>query len=674
MLRLSRVARLCVPVRTFHSDVKYYNDLHKRSIDPKTREQFWGEQANKLDWFKQYDSVLKLDPDTGYGQWFLGGETNICHNAVDRHVKQGRGNQTALIWDSVVTGEKRHYSYSELQDNVSRVAGALAQLGVKKGDHVLLYMPMIPEAVFAMLATVRLGAAHSVVFGGFAGRELAVRIDDCKPTMVIAANMGVEPGKLVNYTSLLNHALELAKWKPPVLLLKHRSGNASDTKLPLSPSDHDLKSVIPDVAKDTTKLVSWDDVVPNAKPHPCVPVGGDHTSYVLYTSGTTGTPKGIVRDTGGSQTTLHFVMEEFMKVNAGDRYFCASDIGWVVGHSFIVYGPLLRGCATVLFEGKPIYPNAGVFWRIAEEHKINALYTAPTALRAIRKLDPQLELTKQYDLSQLRAVFLAGERADPETVRFFSSNLQKPIVDNFWQTETGSPVIGWHDTTVGVKPGSASKPLAGYDCQILHMETSSECAVDELGELCMKLPLPPGTLVTVLNNPKRFHSAYLAAHPGYFSTGDFSKKDADGYISIMSRKDDLINCAGHRLSTATLEQAISKHPSIAECACIGAADPLKGEVPVAFLILKAGTTAPPAEVEKQVVQLVREEVGPVASFRSAFVVEMLPKTRSGKILRGVMRAMANQESFTTPATIEDARALTVIQSVIDERWISTKFP
>ncbi len=506
--------------RWYRSDKETWYKLHSESINPKTRERFWDEQAKKLHWFKPYESVLSFkDPkDLSSATWFKGGETNLCYNAIDRHVINGDGDQIALYYDSPVTNTKSQYTYKQLQEEVSKTAAVLASLGVKKGDRVLLYMPMIPEAVISMLATLRLGAIHSVVFGGFASKELAIRIDDAKPHCIITASCGVEPGRTVEYAPLLKHALEIAKHKPAKVLFKRRKGNTASGNESLDKVG-ELKDVIPEPLRSNGTTTIHDYDVERSRPtiksfYPATPVAGDDTSYVLYTSGTTGTPKGIVRDTGGYQTALRFCMEKLMQAKKGDCYLCTSDIGWVVGHSFIVYGPLLGGLKTVLYEGKPVgTPDAAAFWRLASEYKANALYTAPTAMRAIRKVDPNLSLASKHDLTKLEAIFCAGERGDPETIDYFSKTLKIPVIDNFWQTETGWPVISWHDEKIGVKPGSASRPVPGFDVRILDVESSKEVPPETMGELCLKLPLPPGTLTTVLNNPARFQSAYMKAHP-----------------------------------------------------------------------------------------------------------------------------------------------------------------
>lgn len=574
-----------------------------------------------------------------------------------------------MIYDSPVTGIKKQYTYSELLDEVERFAGVLKdQCQVKMGDRVILYMPMIPENIIAMLACTRLGAPHSVVFGGFAARELAIRIDDAKADVVISASCGVEPNRIVEYEPILKHALEICKTRPNKIVIKHRKPT------PLRPN-------LPQTSKDGWGQMDWDEEMNRAKPIKTpTSVPSTHPSYILYTSGTTGTPKGIVRDTGGYATAMMFCMDWFMKMKPGDVYFAASDLGWVVGHSFILYGPLLAGCSTVLYEGKPVgTPDASAFWRLISEYKINSMFAAPTALRAIRRDDPNLEMINKYDVSSLKSFFWAGERGDPETVSFYQRKLKNvPILDAFWQTETGWPVCGVQDDVKQILPGSTAKPLPGFDVCVLEENEEKPhsqrlLGANEMGMLCIRHPLPPGGLTTVYNNDERYINAYMKAHPGFYSTGDMGFRDADGYVTVMSRNDDLINVAGHRLSTGTMESAISGHPSVAETACVGAKDSLKGEVCVGFIVLNRGVDQAGPTVEKECVARVRDLVGPVASFHHCFVVNALPKTRSGKILRTVLRKILdNDPDWPTkvPGTCEDVSVLYDMEKLVRKRFLA----
>jgi propionyl-CoA synthetase len=609
---------------------------HRRSLaDP---EGFWAEAAAAIDWDTRWDKVLDQSRAPFY-RWFSGGRLNTCWNALDRHVERGRGEQAALIYDSPVTGQVKRFTYRELRDATAKVAGALAALGVTRGDRVIIYMPLVPEAVMAMLACARLGAIHSVVFGGFAAAELATRIDDAKPKAIVSASCGIEPGRVVPYKPLLDHAIELAHHKPAGALILQRPQQRCE----LVPNrDHD-----------------WVEMVSSAAPAPCVPVEATDPLYILYTSGTTGQPKGIVRDNGGHAVALYWSMANIYGVKPGEVFFAASDIGWVVGHSYIVYGPLLYGCTTVLYEGKPVgTPDAGAYWRLIAEHGVAAMFTAPTAFRAIRRDDPDGKFIRQYDLTKFRTLFLAGERADPATVDWAEKQLQRPVIDHWWQTETGWSIVA-NCTGLGlekVKHGSATKPVPGYDLRVLSPD-GERAKPGEIGALCVKLPLPPGSTPTLWQAEERFVNAYLSDYPGYYHTADAGTIDEDGYVFVMTRTDDIINVAGHRLSTGAMEEVVAAHPDVAECAVFGIADELKGQVPLGLVVLKAGVKKARAAIGDEVVALVRERIGPVASFKTALVVDRLPKTRSGKILRGTMRAIADGEAYKTPATIDDPAIL-----------------
>ncbi len=620
-----------------------YEEAWRRSLaDP---EGFWGDAAEAIDWERRWDKVLDAANPPFY-RWFRGGRMNTCWNALDRHVERGRAEQAALIYDSPVTNTKTSFTYRELRDEVALLAGALAAAGVRKGDRVLIYMPMVPEAVMAMLACARLGAIHSVVFGGFAAPELAARIDDAQPKLVLAASCGVEPGRLVPYKPLLDLAIELAHHKPETCFILQRPMLAA--------------SLVKGRDRD------WREAVAAAAPSPCVPVEATDPLYILYTSGTTGEPKGIVRDNGGHAVALNWSMANVYGMKPGDAFFAASDVGWVVGHSYIVYAPLLFGCTSLLFEGKPVgTPDPGVYWRMIAEHRINAMFTAPTAFRAIKRDDPDGKFIAKYDLSQFRTLFLAGERADPPTVEWAQLHLKRPVIDHWWQTETGWAItancIGLEH--LPVKLGSSTKPAPGYDLHVLDAD-GHEMKRGEIGALCVKLPLPPGSSPTLWNADERFVKAYLTEFPGYYHTADAGFIDDDGYVFVMTRTDDIINVAGHRLSTGAIEEVLASHPDVAECAVIGVADALKGQVPLGFLVLKAGVNAPPERISAETVALVRERIGPVASFKAAVVVQRLPKTRSGKILRGTMRHIADGEEYRMPATIEDPAALAEITDTL----------
>lgn len=599
-------------------------------------EAFWAEAAEGITWTKKWDKVLD-DSNVPFYRWFSGGELNTCYNCLDRHIEDGRGDQAALIYDSPVTGgTQRTYSYNELLHEVKHVAGALAAEGVVKGDRVVIYMPMIPEAAIAMLACARLGAIHSVVFGGFASNELAVRIDDAKPKVIMSATCGIEVNRVIEYMPLLNEAVEIAKHKPAACMIIKRP---------------ECEGVITAV-----KHVDWEDASKAAAPADCVSVEATHPLYILYTSGTTGQPKGVVRDNGGHAVALKWSMKNIYGADPGDVYWAASDVGWVVGHSYIVYGPLMHGCTTVMFEGKPVgTPDAGAFWRMISEHQIKVLFTAPTAFRAIRKEDPNADLMKKYDISCLDALFLAGERTDPDTLNWAIDTLKIPVVDHWWQTETGWPIasncLGLHEYPV--KAGSPTKPIPGWDVRVLHEETHEEVPTGDIGAICVKLPMPPSSLLTLWNADDRYKEAYLEDYPGYYKTADAGMFDEDGYVYIMARTDDIINVAGHRLSTGGMEEVLASHPDVAECAVIGVEDQMKGQLPLGFLVLKDGVVGGPEDIVADVVKLVRQKIGPVAAFKQATVVQRLPKTRSGKILRGTMQAIADKKEWKMPATIDD---------------------
>lgn len=627
----------------------YERTLRRAGADP---EGFWAEAAEQISWVRRWDSVLD-DSNPPFHRWFAGAQVNTCYNAVDRHVEAGRGQQPALIYDSPVTGTTATLTYADLQGQTARLAGVLRNLGVRKGDRVLIYMPMIPEAAVAMLACARIGAVHSVVFGGFAARELATRIDDALPRVVLAASCGIETARVVEYKPLLDEAIALSTHKPDATVLLQRPQHGAT----LGPGDHD-----------------WHEAMAAAKPADCVPVQATDPLYILYTSGTTGIPKGVVRDNGGHLVALDWSMKNVYGMAPGEVYWAASDIGWVVGHSYIVYAPLIHGCTTVLYEGKPVgTPNAGAFWRVISDHGVSALFTAPTAFRAIKREDPRGDLIRQFDLSSLRTLFLAGERADPDTVRWAEEKLGVPVIDHWWQTETGWPIVA---NCVGlgalpVKHGSPTKVVPGYDVRILEHEGGSaggsrELPAGETGAIALRLPLPPGCLPTLWKNDAGYIDSYLSEFDGYYQTGDAGFVDEDGYLYIMSRTDDLINVAGHRLSTGGMEEILASHPDVAECAVIGIADSLKGQVPLGLVVLYAGSGRTEAEIVPELVQTVRDQLGPVASFKIAAVVDRLPKTRSGKVLRGTMRRIADGEPYTVPATIDDHAILDEIEQTLAE--------
>jgi len=613
-----------------------YDEVHGRSLqDP---DAFWSEAAEQIDWFRRWDKVLDASNPPFY-RWFSGGELNTCYNALDRHVDSGRADQVALVYDSPVTNTLRSYSYRELQDRVARFAGALSDQGVAKGDRVIVYMPMVPEAVIGMLACARLGAIHSVVFGGFAANELATRIDDAKPKVIVSASCGVEVNRVIPYKPLLDKAIELAAHKPDHCIVLQRPMETAR----LTPG----------------RDLDWEEIEAAADTHDCVGVKATDPLYILYTSGTTGQPKGIVRDNGGHAVALKWSMKAIYDVDPGEPYWAASDVGWVVGHSYIVYAPLLHGCTTVLYEGKPVgTPDPGAFWRVIAQHKVPTMFTAPTAFRAIRQQDPNGDYIKLYDLSHFRALFLAGERCDPDTLAWAEHKLQVPVIDHWWQTETGWAIaancLGIEH--LSVKPGSPTRAAPGWDVRVLD-PAGKQVAPGTIGTIACKLPLPPGTLPTLWNAENRYRQAYLEEFPGYYKTGDAGYIDADRYIYVMARTDDIINVAGHRLSTGAMEEVLAAHPDVAECAVIGVYDALKGQLPVGFLVLNAGVERDPGAIVKETVQLVRDRIGPVAAFKTATVVKRLPKTRSGKILRGTMRAIADGEDYKAPATIDDPAIL-----------------
>ena len=620
-----------------------YADAFARSLsDP---DGFWGEAASAVDWDVVPPKVLD-GSDAPYYRWFTGGRLNTCWNALDRHVEAGHGDRLALVYDSPVTGTVAGYTYAELRDAVARFAGALRGLGVEKGDRVVVYMPMVPEAVIAMLATARLGAVHSVVFGGFAPHELALRIDDATPKVVVSASCGLEPGRVVEYKPMLDKAIEASTHKPSATVILQRPQAQAE----LGAIDHD-----------------WHEVVAAAEPAACVTVDATDPLYILYTSGTTGKPKGIVRDNGGHAVALTWTMANVYDVGPGEVFWAASDVGWVVGHSYIVYAPLLVGATTVLYEGKPVgTPDAGAFWRVIADHGVKALFTAPTAIRAIKKEDPEARLRAGHDLSSLRTLFLAGERLDPDTYHWASDILGIPVIDNWWQTETGWPIAANPRglEPMPVKPGSPTVPMPGYDVQVLD-ERGARIDDGSDGNIAIRLPLPPGTLPTLWQDDKRYVDSYLAVFPGYYATGDGGRIDEDGYVYVMGRTDDVINVAGHRLSTGSMEAVVASHPAVAECAVIGVHDALKGQIPRAFVVLKSGAEIDPATLQAEVVKAVRDEIGPVAALKSVVVVPALPKTRSGKILRRTMRGIADGRPEAPPSTIDDISVLDVLRPLLE---------
>lgn len=627
-----------------------YHEVHARSLaDP---EGFWAEAAKEIDWIEPPKTIFDATQGT-YGRWFTGGVVNTCYNALDRHVERGRADQVALIHDSPLTASITKFTYAELLSEVQALAAIMQDFGVAKGDRVILYMPMVPEAVVAMLACARIGAVHSVVFGGFAAKELATRIDDAQPKLILSASCGVEPGRIVQYKPLLDEAIKLASAKPKACIVLQRPQHTCD----LTPGrDYDWASLRRKALNDCKKA-------------PCMPVAATDPLYILYTSGTTGIPKGVVRDNGGHLVAVKWSMFNLYGVKPGEVWWCGSDIGWVVGHSYIVYGPLLHGATSIMYEGKPVgTPDAGAFWRVISEHKAVAFFTAPTAFRAIRKEDPEGKFIRQYDLSKFRTLFLAGERADPPTVEWAEQQLKVPVIDHWWQTETGWCIAG-NPVGLGmlpVKHGSPTVPMPGYQVEIVD-EAAKPVGPNTMGSIVIKLPMPPGCLPTLWNQDARFKEAYLSEFPGYYKTSDAGYKDEDGYVFVMGRTDDIINVAGHRLSTGGMEEILASHPDVAECAVLGVKDAIKGEVPCGFLVLKAGVTRAPAEIEKEIVALVRDKLGPVAAFKLAITVGRLPKTRSGKILRGTIKKIADGEAWTMPATIEDPKVLDEIGAALKGR-------
>lgn len=612
-----------------------YQSQYKRAIsDPNG---FWHDQAKKLPWFTFPETILS--ESSGRYEWFPDGEMNTCYMALDHHVKQGRGDQTALFYDSPVTGTKQSFTYQHLLDEVSRFAGALQQKGVTKGDRVVIYMPMIPQAAIAMLACARLGAIHSVVFGGFAPRELAVRIDDAKPDVIVTASCGIEIDRVIEYKPLVDEAIRLAQHPVNHCIVFQREQAIADL----------------DASRDS----DWLEVANNAEPAPCTPVKATEPLYILYTSGTTGKPKGVVRDNGGHAVALNFSLNAIYNIKPGDVFWAASDVGWVVGHSYIVYGPLIYGATTIMYEGKPVRtPDAGAFWRVIEEYQVSVIFAAPTAFRAIRKEDPEGKKINSEALSCLNAIYMAGERLDPATYDWTREQTGKPVIDHWWQTETGWPICA---NPVGIeafetKPGSSTLPVPGFDVQVLD-ESGNELPANEQGAIAIKLPMPPGCLPTIWQDDERFTASYLSRYDGYYCSGDGGYKDADGYVFIMGRTDDVINVAGHRLSTGEMEEVLAAHPAVAECTVIGVADSMKGQVPLGMVLLKDGADIDESALEAELIAMVRDAIGPVASFKQAIVVPRLPKTRSGKILRKVLRQMVSEETVNVPSTIDDPQAI-----------------
>ena len=613
-----------------------FEKLYTQSLeDP---EGFWAEIAGDVHWYKKWDKVFENSRQPFY-QWFKGGVVNTCYNALDLHVANGRADQPALIYDSPVTDTLKSFSYRELLEQVARFAGVLANQNVQKGDRVVIYMPMVPEAIISMLACARIGAVHSLVFGGFAANELAIRIDDSKPKLIVSASCGIEINRVIPYKPLLDQAIEIASAKPERTIILQRP---------------QLEATMI-IGRD----LDWSELMAGAEPVDCVPVAATDPLYILYTSGTTGIPKGVVRDNGGHLVALKWSMKNIYGVDGGEVYWAASDVGWIVGHSYIVYAPLFKGCTTILYEGKPVgTPDPGAFWRVISEHGVAVLFTAPTALRAIKREDPNGDYIRKYDLNHFRALFLAGERCDPDTLLWAQKHLNVRVIDHWWQTETGW-AIGANCVGLGkfpVKPGSCAKPVPGYDVRILD-EEANEVSTDQIGNIVIKLPLPPGCLPTLWNNDSGYREAYLNTFPGYYTTADAGFKDEDGYLWVMSRTDDIINVAGHRLSTGGMEEVLSFHRDVAECAVMGVADEIKGEVPFGAVVLKAGVERPDHEIIQELIQMVREKIGPIASFKTAAIAKRLPKTRSGKILRGTMKKIADGVEYRLPATLDDPTIL-----------------
>ena len=625
-----------------------YADLYKESIQ--SPDAFWTKQAQEIDWFT-FPTKARFQDEHDYNQWFENGELNLSHLCIDKHIEDGFGNQTAIVYDSPVTNQKEEISFRKLHSEVARLAGGLHTLNVRKGDTVVIYMPMIPQAIYAMLACARIGAIHSVVFGGFAPHELAIRIDDSSPKVIITASSGVEVDKVIPYKPFVDKAIELAAHKPNKVIVFDRKLKAEITQQP-----YDV---------DYAKLIESS---PEALP---VPVESSHPSYVLYTSGTTGKPKGIIRDTGAYATALKFSMKHIYGVEPGDTYWAASDVGWVVGHSYIVYAPLINRNTTILYEGKPVRtPDASAFWRVISEHKVKVMFTAPTAIRAIKKEDPEGTFIKQFDLSSLKFQFLAGERCDVSTLKWTEKHLKVPVIDHWWQTESGWPMLANPVGTelLEVKPGSAGLPVCGYDIQILNEDGSTAPAGAE-GFVAVKLPLPPGNLMNLWGNPERFKEGYLNRFPGYYFSGDGGYKDEDGYVFITGRVDDIINVAGHRLSTAEMEEVVSSHPAVAECAVLGINDELKGQLPLGIVVLKSGESMPHEAIQKEIIQSVRTEIGAVAALKNVLVAQRLPKTRSGKILRNLLRNIADKSSYKIPSTIDDPTIIEETRTLYSQNQI-----
>lgn len=626
-----------------------YNEFYQKSLDNPTL--FWKEQAGAIKWHKQPSTILSKDKND-YPLWYADGELNICYLALDKHIEDGFGDQTAMIYDSPVTQTVKKYTYNEVKTEVAKFAGGLLSLGIKKGETAVIYMPMIPQAAFAMLACARIGVTHSVVFGGFAPHELAIRIDDCKPRVVITASSGIEVDRLIAYKPLVDEAINLANHKPKKVVVFNRKLGA---RVPFKKYD-----------------VDYDALVYGSDEVACVPVESTHPLYVLYTSGTTGKPKGIVRDTGGYAIALKFSMQSIYGVKSGEVFWAASDVGWVVGHSFIVYGPLLNRNTTIIFEGKPIKtPDASTFWRVIAEHKVNVMFTAPTAIRAIKKEDPEGLFIKEYNLSSLRTQFLAGERCDIATLEWYNQHISVPAIDHWWQTESGWPMIAnmMGVEVLPIRPGSAGKAVTGYDIRILN-DNGDEVGANQEGFVVIKLPLPPGTMLDLWNDSERFKLGYLTQFPGYYFSGDGGFKDEDDYIYITGRVDDVINVAGHRLSTAEMEEIVASHPAVAECAVIGVNDQLKGQIPLAMVVIKTGNEIEHFQLEYEIVHLIRDQIGAVASLRNVMVVQRLPKTRSGKILRKLLRNIVDKNEFQIPSTIDDELIINEIIEVIDKYSIS----
>ncbi len=617
-----------------------FKETYENSIQ--NPEEFWQRISEDIFWYKKPTQILDKNTPPFY-KWFCDGKTNTCYNALDIHIDQGRGDKIALIYDSPITGNKKKFTYKELKGKVSKFAGALKNQGINKGDRVIIYMPMIPEAVIAMLACGRIGAIHSVVFGGFASNELASRIDDSKAKLLVSASCGFEPGRTVEYKPLVDEALRLASHKPEKIILYQRSGH--------------------EVELDAPKEISWEESLSNAQEQDCVEMNANDFAYILYTSGTTGVPKGIVRDIGGHIVALKWTMKNIYNIDVDDIWWSASDIGWIVGHSYIVYAPLFKGCTTVLFEGKPVgTPDAGAFWKIISDYKVKSLFTAPTAFRAIKKEDPEGKFFSKYDLSSFESLFLAGERADPDTIKWAENLLKVPVIDHWWQTET-SWAISSNCTGIEMqktKYGSACRAVPGYDVKVLKNDNSI-AKPNEMGDIVVKLPLPPGTFPTLWNADERYKKTYMTNYEGYYQTYDAGHIDDDGYIWIMSRTDDIINVAGHRLSTGAIEEVLSEHQSVAECAVLGIADKLKGQLPIGLVVLKTGVTKDNETISKECIKMVRDKIGPVAAFKVAIVIKRLPKTRSGKILRGTIRKIADKEKYKMPATIDDPAILKEIE-------------